>query len=263
MYYTSFLPDYSVGEDCYDAVPKIAKQYGKTAVVIGGKTAMSKAKPYLDEAVKDSEIEIIDYVWYGGDSSYENAQMLIDNPVVQKADMIFAVGGGRAVDTCKVVFTKLDKPFFTFPTVASNCAACTAIAVIYNADGTFKEYFYPKCPSYHTFINTRIIADSPDSLLWAGIGDALSKEYEVLFATRAEELFHTTLLGAQLSKACTAPLIDFGAKALEDCKANKASYELEQVALDIIISTGIVSNLTSGGEKYYYNSSLGHAFYYG
>ena len=54
---------------------------------------MSKAKPYLDEAVKDSEIEIIDYVWYGGDSSYENAQMLIDNPVVQKADMIFAVGG--------------------------------------------------------------------------------------------------------------------------------------------------------------------------
>ena len=103
MYYTSFLPDYSVGEDCYDAVPKIAKQYGKTAVVIGGKTAMSKAKPYLDEAVKDSEIEIIDYVWYGGDSSYENAQMLIDNPVVQKAYMIFAVGGGRAVDTCKVV----------------------------------------------------------------------------------------------------------------------------------------------------------------
>lgn len=52
MYYTSFLPDYSVGEDCYDAVPKITKQYGKTAVVIGGKTAMSKAKPYLDEAVK-------------------------------------------------------------------------------------------------------------------------------------------------------------------------------------------------------------------
>ena len=191
MYYTSFLPDYSVGEDCYDAVPKITKQYGKTAVVIGGKTAMSKAKPYLDEAVKSSEIEIIDYIWYGGDSSYENAQMLIDNPVVQKADMIFAVGGGRAVDTCKVVFTKLDKPFFTFPTVASNCAACTAIAVIYNADGTFKEYFYPKCPSYHTFINTRIIADSPDSLLWAGIGDALSKEYEVLFATRAEELFYT------------------------------------------------------------------------
>ena len=61
MYYTSFLPDYSVGEDCYDAVPKIAKQYGKTAVVIGGKTAMSKAKPYLDEAVKDMEVgQIID-----------------------------------------------------------------------------------------------------------------------------------------------------------------------------------------------------------
>lgn len=263
MFYNSFLPSYSVGEDCYNAIPWITRHYGKTAVVIGGKTAMAKARPYIDDAVKNSDVEILDYIWYGGDSSYENAEMLINNPVVQKADMIFAVGGGRAVDTCKVVFTKLDKPLFTFPTVASNCAACTAIAVIYNADATFKEYFYTKSPANHTFINTRIIADSPESLLWAGIGDALSKECEVLFATRAEKLFHTTLLGAQLSRACTNPLIDFGAKALADCKANRASYELEQVALDIIISTGIVSNLTSGGEAYYYNSSLGHAFYYG
>ena len=34
-------------------------------------------------------------------------------------------------------------------------------------------------------------------------------------------------------------------KALEDCKNNQDSEELKQVALDIIISTGIVSNLTT------------------
>ena len=41
-----------------------------------------------------------------------------------------------------------------------------------------------KQPAYHTFVNTKIIADSPSHLFWAGIGDALSKECEVLFAAR-------------------------------------------------------------------------------
>ena len=44
----------------------------------------------------------------------------------------------------------------------------------------FKEYSYHKAPAIHTFINTKIIAESPEKLMWAGIGDALSKEYEVI-----------------------------------------------------------------------------------
>ena len=262
-HYNVFLPSYSVGVDCYKEIPYITRHYGKKAVVIGGKTAISKAKESILEGIKNPNVEILDFIWYGGNSTYENADKLLNNDKVKAADFIFAVGGGRAVDTCKVVSDKLDKPLFSFPTIASNCAACTCIAVIYNSDDTFKEYYYPKTPATHTFINTKIIAEAPDSLFWAGIGDALSKEAEVLFATRAEKLFHTTLLGAQLSGACEDPLIDFGAKALSDCKNNTPSYELEQVALDIIISTGLVSNLTSEKDSYYYNSSLAHAVYYG
>lgn len=81
-------------------------------------------------------------IWYGGNSSYENVEALLNNTKVKDADIIFAVGGGRAIDTCKVVSDKLDKPMFSFPTIASNCAACTAIAVMYNADDTFRDYYY-------------------------------------------------------------------------------------------------------------------------
>ena len=109
----------------------------------------------------------------------------------------------------------------------------------------------------------KIIAEAPEKLLWAGIGDALSKECEVLLATRGKDLFHTPLMGAQLSRACTTPLVECGKKALEDCRNGVASYELQQVALDIIVSTGLVSNMTSGGDAYYYNSSLAHCVYYG
>lgn len=261
--YSVFLPSYSIGVDSYKRIPYVTRRYGKKAVAIGGKTAISKAKSDILEGINGSNIEILDFIWYGGNASYENVEALLNNIKVKEADIIFAVGGGRAIDTCKVVSDKLDKPMFSFPTIASNCAACTAIAVMYNADDTFRDYYYPSEPAVHTFINTKIIAEAPDNFLWAGIGDALSKESEVLLATRGKELAHTPLLGAQLSRSCDEPLLNFSAKALENCRHNTTSYELEQIALDIIISTGLVSNLTSDAEKYYYNSSLAHCVYYG
>ena len=211
--YSVFLPSYSVGEDCYQQIPYVTRKYGKTAVVIGGKTAMEKARQELDAAVQGSDVQILDYIWYGGDSNYENVEMLKADSRVQEADMLFGVGGGRACDTVKTLADMLDKPFFTFPTLASNCAACTAITVMYNPDGSFKEYYYMHAPSYHTFVNTKIIADSPEKLLWAGIGDALSKECEVLFASRDKFIYHTPLMGQCISKVCTTPLVEYGAKA--------------------------------------------------
>lgn len=267
--YSIFLPSYSVGVDCYNEIPYVIRKYGKKVAVIGGKTAIEKSKAELLKGIKNSDIEILDFIWYGGDSTYENIEMLKNNPTVQKSDVLFAVGGGRACDTVKTLADMVDKPFFTFPTLGSNCAATTAISVIYNSNGSFKEYYYMKQPSYHTFINTKIIADSPEKLLWAGIGDALSKECEVLFSSRDKFMYHTPLMGICMSKICTDPLIQYGKKAIEDCKNNISSFELEQVALDIIVSTGIVSNFATHEaqkdpkDNYYYNSSLAHCIYYG
>ena len=141
--YTNCLPAWSVGPDCYEKVYGVVSKFGKSAAVIGGKTALSKAYGPLQEALAGTGFKLSEPVWYGGNSTYENVAMLESQPAVQEADVIFAVGGGRAVDTCKAVAEHLDKPLFTFPTIASNCAACTAIGVFYNADDTFKDYFYP------------------------------------------------------------------------------------------------------------------------
>ena len=76
-------------------------------------------------------------------------------------------------------------------------------------------------------------------------------------------------MGQCISKVCTTPLVEYGAKALEACRNNKPDFALEQVALDIIISTGIVSNCATHAnqpdpkDNYYYNSSLAHCVYYG
>lgn len=267
--YNVYLPSYSVGADCYKEIPYITRKYGTKAVVIGGKTAIKKAKAAILDGIQGSSIKILDFLWYGGNSNMENVEKLKNDPLVQAADMLFGVGGGRACDTVKTVADMLDKPIFTFPTLASNCAGCTALCVIYNEDGSFKEYYYPKQPPYHIFINTKIIAESPYDMFWAGIGDALSKEYEVSFACRDKNLYHIPLLGLGIAKTCTSPLIDLGKKALADCKNKTSSFELEQVALDIIMLTGIVSNCEvhinqpDPKDRYYYNSSLAHCVYYG
>ena len=263
MSYSEILPSWSVGPDCYENVYDIVRPLGKQAAVIGGETAMSKAYDVLKGNLEDKDFNLSDPIVYGKNSTLENATRLLTIKKVQDADMIFGIGGGRATDTCKVVADKLGKPLFTFPTIASNCAPVTGISVIYHSDDSFDRYYYTKrCPN-HTFINTKIIAEAPEKLFWAGIGDALSKTCEVELATRGEKLFHTTLLGAQLAQACTDPLVKYGAQAIKQVGAKKIGYELEQVALDIIVSTGLVSNMTSNGTNYYYNSSLAHCVYYG
>lgn len=261
--YTVTLSSYSIGDDAYKQIPHAARFLGKKVVVIGGKTALAKAKDAIIEGVAGSDLEILDFLWYGGECTHENSHMLMELEAVKNADILFAVGGGRAIDTVKYAAHLLDKPLFTFPTVGSNCAAFSAQAIMYYPGGSYRGNFQTK-PCNHCFINSAIIADSPEPLFWAGIGDALSKEFEVVFASKDDKLFHTTLMGQQISRICTDPVLDFGKQALEDFRAHRNSFELIQVILDIIVSTGIASNLTTtADDSYYYNSMLAHCIYYG
>ena len=72
--------------------------------------------------------------------------------------MVFGVGGGKALDTVKCLCITDGKPVFTFPTIASNCAACTSVSIMYNSDGTFLKPNYFVRPAMHAFIDTEIIA---------------------------------------------------------------------------------------------------------
>lgn len=259
---TVTLPNYMIGEDVYRKAGAILKKHGKTAVVVGGKTAMEKAADEIIESLKADGISVTGKVWFGGDSTYENVEMLKQDPAVQKADMILAVGGGKACDTCKVLAEQTDKALFTFPTIASNCAPCTALAIMYDTQGRFKDNFYSARPPLFVFINDRVIAQAPVKYLQAGIGDALSKEAEVALALRHVELDQNLLLGLSLCAACTEPLLKYGEEAMKACEENRTCAALQEVALDIVISTGLVSNMTVCPE-FYYNTNLAHCFYYG
>ena len=114
-----FLPSYSIGSESYSKIGEICKPYGKKIVVIGGKTALEKAEKKIKESLKNMEFEILETLWYGGEASFENVERLEKEKSVKEADMIFAVGGGKALDACKLLSEQLNKPIFTFPTIAN------------------------------------------------------------------------------------------------------------------------------------------------
>ncbi len=254
-----FLPNYSIGEDVYREVASICTAYGKKVVFIGGETALLKASDLAKKALEGSGIEVLDTLWYGGEAAYENVERLKKKKAVQEAEVIFAFGGGKALDTCKVLSGHLEKYLFTFPTIAATCAAVTAVCALYTMEGVFDSLYTRPRPAEHSFINTKIIAEAPEQYLWAGIGDTLAKAYEPEFSSRGRKLDYYNALGITLSPLCMKPLIDYGVMAMADCKANKNSEAMAEVVLSIIVNTGLVSNHVIND----YNSCVAHALCYG
>ena len=249
------LPSYSIGSKVYDKIPEICEPYGTKVIAIGGHKAINAAKDKIIKACEKSNLEILDFIWYGGNATRENIERLKNMKTVQMADMIFAVGGGKSMDTCKALADMLKKPVFTFPTIASNCAPVTALCILYGKDKV--EFYDAQKPAIHCFIDTKIISNAPIKYLRAGIGDALSKQYEVCFNTRGRILNHTNNLGVQIAKDCSERLLQYGVKALDDAQKNIVSDEFIQTVLTIIVNTGLVSVLVNLN----YNSSLAHSLY--
>ena len=254
------MSDYTVGEDCFDELPGALAEYGATKVaIIGGKRALAAALPDIEAALAGTNVEILETRVYGTNSTRANIAKVVNSPACQEADVLIACGGGKALDTVKTAAIELKKIVFTVPTICSNCSAATAIAVVYNDDGSLEGYSYPNRPA-HIFINPKIIAEAPADYFWAGVGDALSKQPEVEYATSAGNLEHTAGLGLALAHTCSEPLFAYGVQGLEDVRKNLSSEAVKQIALDIVVNTGYVSNLTNQND-YYYNSSVAHAFY--
>ena len=234
--YEVHLPNYSIGDAIYDKIGPVCESYGKTVLVIGGKRALDAAFDKIKAAVDQTNLEIIGKELYGKDCTYQTVEKLRRMSVYQKADMVFGVGGGKALDT--------------------------SVSIMYNEDGTFlKPNFFVR-PVMHAFIDTEIIAKAPSQYMWAGIGDTYAKYYEATISSRDERLEHFTSLGVAVSLMCRNPLLEYGPKAFADHKKGLCTYDVEQVVLAIVVTTGIASIFLTKDFTPDYNSGLAHAIFY-
>ncbi len=252
-----YFANYTIGKDAYLNISNVCSQLGKRVLIVGGETALSKSLSKLREGLCD--FTIIDTVIYGKECYRKRVEELFDEYKDKDVDFVIGVGGGKALDTSKCLADMLKVRVITVPTIASTCAASSALAVMYNENHTYEGFWYFKSPAYHAFIDTEIICSAPEKYFRAGIGDTLAKYYEVEFSARGKEKSYKDEMAISISRMCNTPLLSAALDALNDAKTNHPTEKFEQAALIILISTGMVSMLVNPE----FNGALAHALFYG
>lgn len=252
-----YFANYTIGKDAYENIEAVCKAFGSNVLIVGGETALSKA---IDKLYKNLQyFNIVDTVVYGKECYRERIEELFNTYKEKSIDFVIGVGGGKALDTSKCLADMLSVPVVTAPTIASTCAASSALSVIYNKDHVFCGFWRFKGPAKHTFIDTEIIAEAPEMYIRAGIGDTLAKFYEVEFSSRGQERSFKDNLGIKISRMCNGPLLDIAVEATTAAKKHEVTKELEEASLIILVSTGMVSALINP----VFNGALAHALFYG
>jgi glycerol dehydrogenase len=186
---------------------------------------------------------------HGGECSESQIAALSASARNAAAELIIGVGGGKALDTAKATARDLGLPVIILPTIAASDAPCSALAVVYNDDGTVAyDTFLPRNPDL-VLVDTALIAKAPARFLAAGIGDALATFYEADSCRRSGAFNCMKMPGVSLAfeiaRACRDTIFEFGTAALTDCDAGEASPALERVVEANILLSGI--GFESGG----------------
>ena len=253
-----YFCNYTISENPYTEAGSICSVYGKKALLIGGEKALAAGKKRLEQALAGSGITIVATELFGHECTYGRMKELVKLAQKLNVDMIFGMGGGKALDTAKGAAYEAKLPIFTFPTIASTCAATTALSVVYKENGDFDSIYYFPRPAQHAFIDVSIIAAAPEQYLQAGMGDTIGKYFECNFSSRNKQLAHNSDLGRTISSMCYFPLLEHGAKALADCHIGRASDAVAEAVMANVVSTGLVSLTVDDC----YNGAVAHSVYY-
>ncbi|MGB3641592.1 MAG: iron-containing alcohol dehydrogenase family protein [Rivularia sp. (in: cyanobacteria)] len=175
-----------------DAISRL----GNRPLVVGGDRSLKIAQNYL-ELLKSRELDLIQKS-YAPDCSESSLEVLRNTAKVHEADVIIGIGGGKALDTAKLLAHQLQIPVVTIPTSGATCAAWTALSNVYSDDGAFLyDVALDNCPDL-LILDYDLIETAPQSTLVAGIGDAIAKWYEASVSSGNSE---QTLIIAAVQQA--------------------------------------------------------------
>ena len=126
-------------------------------------------------------------VGFGGECTPEEIDRVAEAAAENGSDAVVGIGGGKTTDTAKAVAHPAGLPLVIVPTIASTDAPTSSLAVVYDAEGAFKEYrFFGKNPAA-VVVDTAVIAGAPVRFLVAGIGSGLSTYFEADASSRTRK----------------------------------------------------------------------------
>ncbi len=234
-----------------------ALRLGRSAFIIGGKTALGLTSESIEKALRSSGLSFLTCE-HTGTCNTEDA--LHYSEKARSYDIIIGVGGGVIMDFSKLIAAYAGKPLINIPTSAATCAAYTPLSVCYTKEGKTVETLHHKKEVDGVIADTELLLNEPPRLLIAGVFDSLAKYTEISHRYHGEAC-NDALLGLDYAYSLSAKtresLLENLESALQAMDDGKVTPAFEQVIFTVIAVTGIISSIARGSNQ----TALAHKFY--
>ena len=235
----------------------LLKALGRRPMVLGDELVLSIVRPTLEDRLRTAGISP-SVVLFGDDCSLGEISRLAEIVQKEKLDFIVGTGGGKALDTSRLVANQLKLPLVTIPTSSATCSAASAVAVVYE-NGVRQATVSGKGADL-VLVDSGIQAKAPLRLMAAGIGDALAKWYEGKPCyDQLKERDSGVESAMSLSTQAKETILRLALKAKDDVESKRNSPAVETVVENNILLAAIIGGL--GGSKF--RVAVPHALLYG
>lgn len=225
------------GENSLIAATDAIARLGKRPLVVGGNQTLAVVKPHLQPLIKRHKLNVFQAA-YSPDCSETSLASLQETAREHQADLIIGVGGGKALDTAKLLAHQCQLPVVTVPTSGATCAAWTALSNIYSNEGAFQyDVALNRCPEL-LILDYELIKSAPQRTLVAGIGDAIAKWYEASVSSGASTAT-LTIAAVQQARVLRDILFQKSAAALE----TPGTEEWREVVDATVLLAGVIGGL--------------------
>ena len=166
--------DVVIGHDVLGQLPAVCEdlKLGKSALLISGKSTMKLAGGRVKE-ILETDYDVATFL-----AEEINLAIIKDaEAAAEGVDFLIGVGGGRVIDTAKIVSYNIDRPFISIPTAASHDGIASARASVPTVEG---HASLEAQPPMAIIADTGIIATAPHRLLAAGCADVISNYTAIL-----------------------------------------------------------------------------------
>lgn len=218
------------------AAAEIAR-LGSRPLIVAGESTLAISRKNLQPVLEAQQLHPVQ-ASYSPDCCEASLKSLQKKAKEHKADVIIGFGGGKALDTAKLLAQQLELPVVTIPTSGATCAAWSALSNVYSEDGAFLyDVGLSRCPDL-LILDYDLIKTAPQRTLVAGIGDAIAKWYEA--SVSSGHLQDTLIIAAvQQARVLRDILLQKSAAAL-----NEPGSEVWREVVDAsVLLAGVVGGL--------------------